>query len=293
MLITQANKARHVTMIRFLVFCYTIYSPSLPLFPPPPHALHPRLRRAPQKFLGPGPTSHLLQRSVWEVRGCLLTPPFERSVALSYPSLLSYLIPGKLTWCTMELVSPVCFIIALYTHSHSLTQPQLITSLLFITHYVNRSIIYPLFNPSQSASHLLVLLSATAFNTANGSLQGWYAARVEKIDCIGVSVMVLGFSGNVYHDVLLFNTKRRAKGGYAIPSGGLFDYVSFPNYFCEWIEWLGYALATKSWLHSPPFTFLLALIAVMLPRAYNGQRWYRARFNDYPASRKIVIPYIL
>jgi 3-oxo-5-alpha-steroid 4-dehydrogenase 1 len=28
--------------------------------------------------------------------------------------------------------------------------------------------------------------------------------------------------------------KRAIKGHYAIPHGGLFRYVSFPNYFCEW-----------------------------------------------------------
>ncbi|TIA91427.1 hypothetical protein E3P99_01077 [Wallemia hederae] len=231
----------------------------------------------------------LLLRTFWVLGPLAIfyNAPFGRFADASSPLRLN----GKLTWCAMELVSPVCFIIAL--HSHSLTQPQLITSLLFITHYVNRSFIYPVFNPSQSPSHLLVLLSAAAFNTANGSLQGWYAARVEKIDWLGVSVMVIGFCGNVYHDFLLFSTKRRAKGGYAIPSGGLFDYVSYPNYLCEWIEWLGYALATKSSIHSPPFTFLLALIAVMLPRAYNGQRWYRSKFSNYPPSRKIVIPYIL
>lgn len=49
----------------------------------------------------------------------------------------------------------------------------------------------------------------------------------------------------VYHDELLHDLRRppeqrrvsksKAKPQkYAVPHGGLFEYISFPNYFCEW-----------------------------------------------------------
>ena len=50
---------------------------------------------------------------------------------------------------------------------------------------------------------------------------------------------------SVYHDELLHDLrrppeKRRVSKSnakpqkYAVPHGGLFEYISFPNYFCEW-----------------------------------------------------------
>lgn len=57
----------------------------------------------------------------------------------------------------------------------------------------------------------------------------------------------LGFVGNVVHDEILFNIRRKAtakgkakesmgvkKEHYAIPHGLLYEYLSYPNYFCEW-----------------------------------------------------------
>ena len=67
----------------------------------------------------------------------------------------------------------------------------------------------------------------------------------------GVVGWAFGFAGNgsfsyprfqlmeVYHDEILNDlrrpgTKAKGKGRYKIPEGGLFRYVSFPNYLCEW-----------------------------------------------------------
>lgn len=133
----------------------------------------------------------------------------------------------------MELLSPLSFLMAFLTHTASLNTPQITISCLFLTHYINRAVIYPLLNPSQSPSHLLVLLSAATFNIANGSLQGRYVGEVDidSVNPIGLLLMALGFAGNVYHDSILFKLKKQSKGDYAIPQGGLFYYVSYPNYF--------------------------------------------------------------
>ena len=66
----------------------------------------------------------------------------------------------------------------------------------------------------------------------------------------GIVLWAAGFAGNILHDEVLLNIRRRArkksddgKEHYAIPHGYLYRYVSYPNYLCEWMEWTGYAIA--------------------------------------------------
>jgi len=170
---------------------------------------------------------------------------------------------------------------------------------------------------------------------------------------VGMGLAVGGFIGNVVHDEILFAIRRNAKAKgkgkadskntnedtananatpklkehYAIPHGGLYSIVSFPNYFCEWVEWFGFALAAgpipdfallpaaKALLAAatgarftemghlfspfvdtvtPPWVFLFVEIAVMAPRAIRGHRWYHERFRgSYPRERRAVIPWLL
>ena len=79
-------------------------------------------------------------------------------------------------------------------------------------------------------------------------------------------------------------------GSYRIPRGGLFRWVSCPNYLGEIVEWCGWAIAT--W--SPAGAMFAAwTIANLLPRALSNHRWCRARFPDYPSERKALIPGLL
>lgn len=108
----------------------------------------------------------------------------------------------------------------------------------------------------------------------------------------GMIVWAAGFVGNVVHDEILLNLRRKrqttdakhkkdddaSKSGnenrtsekgkedekgehYAIPHGLLYTYVSFPNYLCEWAEWAGFALAASP---LPSFTISSSPIASIL-----------------------------
>jgi 3-oxo-5-alpha-steroid 4-dehydrogenase 1 len=203
--------------------------------------------------------------------------------------------------------------------------PQNILTLAFLAHYVNRALISPLRTPSRSKSHLIVPLAAAAWNLTNGYIMGAYlsspaaasflaGAPSQPRFWIGLSLWISGLAGNIIHDEILLNLRRgknaqdpKSKGDkphYSIPRGLLFKYITFPNYFCEWVEWTGFALAaapvptfsSRDALFqslSPPWLFVLAEILVMFPRAWKGHRWYHTRFADYPKDRKVVIPFIL
>ncbi|KAJ7094022.1 hypothetical protein B0H15DRAFT_150227 [Mycena belliarum] len=254
-----------------------------------------------------------------------------------------FLVDGIKSWIVMELVSPTFFLYALFRGPSAgppaLTSQHGILALAFLLHYLNRALISPLRTPSRSKAHISVPLAAAAFNTLNGSLMGSFiaapAAPAPRVYFVaGLALWAFGFAGNVAHDEILANIRRRARAKpktapgehYAIPHGLLFRFVSFPNYLCEWIEWLGFALAADPRLAqallggtlfsgasreaavtalrgpaaaflplvSPPWVFLIAEIAIMFQRAYRGHRWYQSKFGDnYPKERRIVVPFVL
>lgn len=142
-------------------------------------------------------------------------------------------------------------------------------------------------------------------------------ARME----LGLMMWALGFIGNIYHDDELREIRRvalrkqkkqeeevekneKGKGTgkdkkkgvdkhYEIPQAGLFRWIFYPHYLCEWIEWGGFWLMAGSGC-VPARNFLLNEICTMLPRAYQGKQWYVDRFGkEKTAGKKAIIPGIL
>jgi 3-oxo-5-alpha-steroid 4-dehydrogenase 1 len=116
---------------------------------------------------------------------------------------------------------------------------------------------------------------------------------------IGITLFLVGFASNIFHDEILYQLRRDTppkldgKHTYAIPYGYLYERISYPNYFSEWIEFIGFALAASPrWEYTPPWMFVVAELMVMLPRAYKGHQWYLQKFPDYPRNRKVVIPFV-
>lgn len=125
---------------------------------------------------------------------------------------------------------------------------------------------------------------------------------------LGVSCFLPGLLGNIYHDVLLAKLRRAepATRRYHIPFGGMYKFISFPNYLCEWLEWSGYALCLRqpagvssliflvSKADSLGWWFVFLEICVMAPRALSGHQWYQTTFGaQYPINRKAILPFII
>ena len=95
----------------------------------------------------------------------------------------------------------------------------------------------------------------------------------------GVGIWAVGFVSNIWHDEILLDIRRdkkpsgsekrsaldkengrpikETKPHYAIPYGGLYAVISYPNYFSEWIEWLGFAMAASALTSQLPSTHLV------------------------------------
>ena len=82
-------------------------------------------------------------------------------------SLLSIDIPPRLSWFLFELPNLIWVIYFLFFRKDTLT----LSYSLFIIHYINRDIIYPLRLKSPTALPLEIVLSAFSFTLANGYLQ--------------------------------------------------------------------------------------------------------------------------
>ena len=175
-----------------------------------------------------------------------------------------------------------------------------------------------------SPIHILVWTSALSFQIINGLCIGGWLAAYGPVDAkdwegtaprieLGMMIFALGLLGNMFHDDELREIRRAAaknqeqrqakqdeKGGaksvdkvYMVPQNGLFKYILYPHYLCEWFEWCGF------WMIGglgcmPARNFVLNEIATMTPRAVKGKQWYLARFGkEKIGTRKAILPGIL
>jgi 3-oxo-5-alpha-steroid 4-dehydrogenase 1 len=80
------------------------------------------------------------------------------------------------------------------------------------------------------------------------------------------------------------------KKHYHLPTGGLYNYISSPNYLGEILEWSGWAIATWS---LPGLLFALGAVGCIGVRAIHTHKWYEKHFENLPKDRKALIPFIL
>ena len=219
----------------------------------------------------------------------------EKKAWVEFPPL-----PG---WILLE--SP-CLFAAVLTFFLSGGNSNALVPLIFIciwqSHYFYRSVIFPIsvVNKNSKPVALSGIGFGIVFNSINGFLNGYAFAHAEHLlDSSwlttpyfigGITLMIIGLSINITSDKILKNLRKPGESAYKIPRGGLYRWISVPNYFGEIIEWTGLALAACT---PASLVFLLFTIANLLPRALAHHKWYQEKFADYPKDRKAIIPFIL
>lgn len=213
-------------------------------------------------------------------------------------------IPTRLAWMIMESPSSVGFVVIFFLGERALHLVPILLLVLWQTHYAQRTFIYPLRMqvPPGDTTPLMIPVLAISSNClvsflnasslswvgiARGYDTGWLQ---DPRFIVGVLLFAAGYHINRRADAMLAALRKPGESGYRIPRGWLFEWVTCPNYFGEILIWSGWAIATWS---PGGLAFLLWTLANLLPRAFANQRWYRATFPDYPAQRKVVLPYLL
>jgi steroid 5-alpha-reductase/3-oxo-5-alpha-steroid 4-dehydrogenase 1 len=209
-------------------------------------------------------------------------------------------LPNRLGWILMESPTLAVFLPVYFSGENAEGTVPLVLLFLWLSHYVHRTLIYPFrLNRNGKRVPLLVAFLGFLFNTVNAYLiarflshlgdyqLGWL--RDPRFLC-GLLLFGLGYFINRRADRTLLRLRSAGSGDYKIPRGGLFEFVSCPNYFGEIIQWFGFALATWS---LPGLAFAWYSAANLVPRALSHHRYYRREFVDYPVKRKALIPFML
>ncbi|CAG8526629.1 2172_t:CDS:2, partial [Scutellospora calospora] len=153
--------------------------------------------------------------------------------------------------------------------------------------------------PSISPMHISTVFSGIFFNIINGYTNSRWISVFGRDNYLynenhqeiyksprfifGVIIFLVGMMINVHHDNILFSLRRNPDNSisksesikaststnhsskYKIPNGGLFNYITSPNYFGEIIEWAGFAIA--AWFSLPAVIFLIATFSNLVPRS--------------------------
>jgi len=209
------------------------------------------------------------------------------------------MIPARHAWIAMEIISPAVMVITFVTAGQRTFQATLLMS-LWLGHYIYRTLVFPfLLRPGSHPVPLSIVIMSVIFNTVNAGINGIFLFHYAKQDVsgpwnpvflAGFAIFFTGFAIHVLSDRSLRHLRQSNDSGYGIPVGGLFVYVSCPNYLGEIIEWIGWAVAC---LNPAALSFALWTIANLVPRALAHHRWYKRHFPDYPRTRRAVVPFIL
>jgi protein-S-isoprenylcysteine O-methyltransferase Ste14 len=227
----------------------------------------------------------------------VFTAPFGRH----FSSRFGPTIANKLGWIIMESPAIWWFTIVAFSGISSQNNGTWILWGLWMVHYVNRGLIYPLRTRTTGKRiPVLIVLFAFVFQMLNGYLNGTALGRfghqtvsellTQPNFWVGLGMFVLGWSINTRTDEILLRLRKPSETTYQIPRGGLFEWVSCPNFLGEMILWSGWAV--MCW-NLAALSFAVWTIANLLPRALAHHRWYRHTFVDYPANRKAVFPGLL
>jgi protein-S-isoprenylcysteine O-methyltransferase Ste14 len=181
---------------------------------------------------------------------------------------------------------------------------------MWLVHYLHRDLVFPLRMRGRGRPMPWSgVAMAVVFTLVNGGLNGaWLFVAGPARDAswlldprfvVGAWMFVVGFVINLHSDEVLHRLRDGQAApthsgtrceAYQVPHGGLYRWISCPNYLGEVLEWTGWAIATWS---LPGATFAIWTAANLLPRALSNHRWYRSTFADYPRERRAIIPWVL
>jgi len=214
-------------------------------------------------------------------------------------SLSFFLLSPKLGFFLFEF--PALIMLPVYYYYGRKDFANTVVLGLWLVHYINRAIVYPLLITTKKKNMgVATVIAGILFQCVNCYLLGmrFFGYTHHKEPLItnynfsfwnGLGMFWVGFFINLHSDHILRELRRKSTG-YVIPRGGFFEYVSCANYFGEIVEWCGFAIIANTF---ESYVFVLWVVANLLPRARSSHQFYLRTFgNKYPKNRKILFPYL-
>ena len=208
-------------------------------------------------------------------------------------------LPGRLAWILMETPPVVFFAWVFWQGAARGEWIPLIFLALWQVHYVHRAFIFPFrLRIGGKRTPWVIVVLALVFNVPNAYVNARWISHFGVYESawlwspafgLGVLLFGAGLLINLHSDSILMNLRGPGETGYKIPRGGLFRWVTAPNYLGELLEWLGWAVATWS---LSGLAFFVYAVANLAPRAWTHHRWYREQFPEYPKERRALVPFL-
>ena len=129
-----------------------------------------------------------------------------------------FLINFKLGWFIQEIISPLFLFYFFITGTGEKTFLHWFLISIWIIHYINRSIIFPLRINKSSEIPLLIIFLAMFFNIVNGFINGFYMGNLASFSnnyiynlnfIFGITLFIIGVSINIIADNILIKIKWR------------------------------------------------------------------------------------
>jgi 3-oxo-5-alpha-steroid 4-dehydrogenase 1 len=207
-------------------------------------------------------------------------------------------IPDRAGWIIMEAPAALVFVAWFCLGRGWRSASSVIFLGLWEAHYVHRAFVYPLLRRGVGRRMPVAVVGlGFVFNVVNSYWNGRYLFADASTGyanwirdprfLLGLVLFASGLVINRRADQVLRGLRQPGESGYVIPRGGLYRWISCPNYLGEIVEWAGWAVMTWS---LPGLAFAVWTTANLAPRARTHHRWYREQFADYPSERRALIP---
>jgi protein-S-isoprenylcysteine O-methyltransferase Ste14 len=238
---------------------------------------------------------------LWLLSGLLIfgllfkiTAPYGKFISNKWGALVN----NRAGWIIMESPPQLLFSYCFWSGQNYTNVVCLTLYLLWMMHYINRDLIFPFRIKTKGKKMPAMIMSfGLIFNGFNTFFNGYYLGHFANYSLdwfydprfiIGLLIFVSGFGINIHSDNVLFRIRKNSHD-YQIPYGGMYRFVSSPNYLGEMMEWIGFAM--MSWSMAA-LSFAVWTMVNLLPRAISNHKWYKQHFEEYPADRKAIFPFI-
>jgi protein-S-isoprenylcysteine O-methyltransferase Ste14 len=209
-------------------------------------------------------------------------------------------VPSRVGWILMEHPSVLGFIAVFAFGRHRAELVPLVLLAVWQIHYVHRTFVFPFrMRASGKRMPLTVAFTGALFTATNAYVNARWISHFGSYPTAwladprflaGVAIFAAGLAMNLHADTVLIHLRRPGETGYKIPQGGMYRWISSPNYLGEILEWIGWAVMTWS---LAGLAFAVYTTANLAPRALSNHRWYVEKFPDYPPRRRALLPFVL
>ena len=158
-------------------------------------------------------------------------------------------------WILMESPAVFAYAAIFAGGRHAMEAVPLALFAIWQSHYLYRTLIFPFRLRSGRPMPLSIALPGFGFNLVNAWINARWVSELGEYPPAwfadprfgaGVALFAAGWLVNHHADGVLLALRKPGESGYRVPHGGLYRWVSCPNYLGEMMEWLGWAIATWS-----------------------------------------------